>query len=105
MMVTLFNTSILTAFGAYRYEPLSLDDARRLVAEGFVSAIGHESTARMLSELLGVAVEARRVDYQQQIGERAIVFKLKRRLPEGAILTAEEIQAIGYEFGLLTRTE
>ncbi len=104
-MVTLFNTSILTAFGAYRYEPLALEEARRLVADGFISAIGHESTARMLSELLGVAVESRRVDYQQQVGERAIVFKLKRRPPEGAILTAEEIRAIGYEFGLLTRTE
>jgi STIV B116-like len=104
-MVTLLNTSILTAFGAYRYEPLALEEARRLVADGFVSAIGHESTARMLSELLGVAVAVRRDDYQQQVGEQAIVFKLKRRTPEGAILTAEEIQAIGYEFGLLTRTE
>ena len=104
-MVTLLNTSILTAFGAYRYEPLALKEARRLVAGGFVSAIGHESTARMLSELLGVAVMVRRDDYQQQVGEQAIVFKLKRRPPEGAILTAEEIQAVGYEFGLLTRTE
>ncbi len=104
-MVTLFNTSILTAFGAYRYEPLALEEARRLVTGGFVSAIGHESTARMLSEMLGVAVAVRRVDYQQQVGEQAIVFKLKRRPPEGAILTTEEIQIIGYEFGLLTRTE
>ncbi len=93
-MVTLLNTSILTAFGAYRYEPLALEEARRLVADGFVSAIGH-----------GVAVAVRRDDYQQQVGEQAIVFKLKRRPPEGAILTAEEIQSIGYEFGLLTRTE
>jgi hypothetical protein len=104
-MVALLNTSILTAFGAYRYEPLALEEARRLAAGGFVSAIGHESTARMLSELLGMAVAVRRDDYQQQIGEQAVVFKLKRRPPEGAILTVEEIQAIGYEFGLLTRTE
>jgi uncharacterized protein DUF1874 len=75
------------------------------VAGVFVSAISHESRAQILSELLDVAVAVRRDDYQQQIGEQAIVFKFKCRLPEGAILPAEEIQAIGYEFGLLTRTE
>jgi uncharacterized protein DUF1874 len=50
-------------------------------------------------------VAFRRDDYQQQVGEQAIVFKLKRRPREGVILTAEEIRATGYEFGLLTRTE
>ena len=104
-MVILLNTSILTAFGTYRYEPLALEAARRLVAEGFVSAVGHESTAQMLSELLGAPVAVSRCDYRQQVGEQAIVFKLRRRPPEGAVLTAREIQAVGYEFGLLTRTE
>src|SRR5262245_34555822 len=104
-MVTLLNSSILTAFGVYRYEPLSLEEARRLVAESFISAIGHESTARVLSELLGVMVPVRRDEYRQQVGDRALVFKLKLRPPEGIILTTEEIQAIGFEFGLLTRME
>lgn len=104
-MVTLLNSSILTAFGVYRYEPLSLENAQHLVADGFVSAIGHESTARVLSELLDVAVPVERDEYQQQVGEQAIVFKLKHRPPEGAILTTDEIRAIGYDFGLLTRTE
>ena len=104
-MLTLLNTSILTAFGTYRYESLALEDARRLVADGFLSAVGHDSTAQMLSELLGVSVPVNRFDFQQQPGERAVVFKLKRRPPEGAILTADELQTIGYEFGLLTRLE
>ncbi len=104
-MITLLNTSILTAFGVYRYEPIALEEAKLMIARGFVSAIGHESTATILSELLGESVPINRFDYQQQIGDRAIVFKLKRRPPEGAILTADEIQSIGYEFGLLTRLE
>jgi Domain of unknown function (DUF1874) len=104
-MVTLLNSSILTAFGTYCYESLSLEEARHLVSEGFVSAIGHESTARVLSELLEVTVPVRRDEYQQQVRERAIVFKLKRRPPEGAILTVDEMRSIGYELGLLIRTE
>ncbi len=104
-MLTLLNTSILTAYGSYRYEPLSLELAQQLVAEGFVSAVGHDSTAQILSALLGVAVPVNRFDYQQYPGEQAVIFKLKRRPPEGAILTAEELQSIGYEFGLLTRLD
>lgn len=104
-MVILLNTSILTTFGTFRYEPLALAEARRLVADGFISAIGHDSTANVLSELLGVAVPVNRFDYQQQPGEQAIVFKLKGRPPEGRILAADEIQTMGYEFGLLTRLE
>jgi hypothetical protein len=104
-MLTLLNTSILTTFGLYRYEPLALEEARRLVADGFISAVGHESTAQILSELLGITVPVQRVDYHQQAGEQAIVFKLKRRPPEGRILSADEIHTIGYEFGLLTRLE
>jgi len=33
-----------------------------------------------------------------------LVFKLKGRVPEGKVLSREELEAIGYEFGLLTRT-
>jgi len=104
-MVTLLNTSILTAFGSYRYEPLTLEAARQLVAEGFVSAIGHAGTAEVLGELLGVTVPVNRVDYRQRVGETAIVFKLKRRPPEGVILSAAEVQSIGYELARLTRTQ
>jgi len=42
-------------------EPISTEQAKRLLADGFISAIGHESTAAFLSQLLGIPVPFNRV--------------------------------------------
>jgi len=102
-MITILNTSILTNFGSFNYEPLTLEDAKSLISEGFDSAVGHQSTCDVLSSLLGQEIKMNRVQYSQQIGDTALVFKLKGRPEEGAILTVDEIESIGYEFGKLTR--
>jgi len=54
-----------------------------------------------LTELLEVPVEMNRINYRQEPGDIAVVFKLNTRPPEGWILTREEIEAIGYSFGFL----
>ncbi len=64
--------------------------------------IGH---AEVSSELLNTPIPVNRIDYIQQPGERAIVFKLKSRVPAGTILSKQQIEEIAYEFGLLTRTK
>ena len=107
--LTLLNAGIITDYGTYRLEPISLADARALVAkftrEGkpIQSAIGHKSTADLLSTLLGYEVVADRLQFTQTTDDLALVFKLARRPPEGAILTREELEACGYELALLTR--
>ena len=106
MKLALLNTSILTAYGNYQYTPLNLSAAQKMAASNeLLSAIGHQSTAEILTELLGVEVPMNRIQFAQEIGQNAIVFKLKCRPPEGAILTRDEIESIGYEFGLLVRRE
>jgi STIV B116-like len=106
--LTLLNTSILTDFGKYDYQPVRADYAASL-ARAFhgcgklQSAIGHQATAAVLSELLGVPVEMNRIAYVQPVGHVALVFKLKGRVPEGTILSREQIDAMGYDFGLMTR--
>ena len=102
-MVTILNTSILTNFGSFNYESLTLEESKALVSEGFESAVGHQSACDILSSLLGKEVKMNRVQYSQNVGDVALVFKLKGKAEEGKILTVAEIEAIGYEFGKLTR--
>lgn len=115
MKLALLNTSILTAYGNFQYTSISLDDARMMAGtaidpmqgpdDGLLSAIGHQSTAEILTELLGVEVPMNRIQFSQEVGQSAIVFKLKGRPPEGVVLSRDEIEAIGYEFGHLLRRE
>jgi len=107
--LTLLNTSILTSFGTYRYQPLTLEEARALVGEfqqagkQIQSAIGHQATAELLTALLPINVAVNRIEYLQAVGDVALVFKLKGRPPEGKVLSREEVEELGYEFGLLQR--
>jgi hypothetical protein len=38
-------------------------------------------------------------------GDAALVLRLRARLPEGAVLTAEEMAAVPYELGWLERVD
>src|SRR5436309_2007075 len=106
----LLNTSILTSFGTYVYQPLTLEEARALVREfqqegkSIQSAIGHQSTADLLTTLLKYPVAANRKEFTQTLDVAALIFKLKLRPPEGKVLSREELEEIGYEFGLLARS-
>jgi hypothetical protein len=109
--LTLLNTSILTEFGTYVYAGLTTEAARALVREylerglAVESAVGHEATAELLSLLLDHPVAVNRVEFRQRAGDVALVFKLRARPPEGAVLGRGELEAIGYDLGLLTRSE
>lgn len=105
--VVLLNAPVVTSEGVYRFEQISPEEARSLVhRQGFKSAIGHAPTAIVLSELLNVDCPMNRVEFRQQPGQVAIVFRLARRLEEGRILVDRfEIEQIGFSFALLTREE
>jgi len=102
--IYILNSPILTAYGRYTFKPVSLEEAKNLLSSSkFVSAVGHASTAQFLSRLLGVHVPAQRVRVEMQPGDIAIVFRLLERLPEGKVLSEEELQQIPYQLGLLRR--
>jgi hypothetical protein len=103
-MLSLLNAPILTTFGSFTFEQVNIEQAKQLVTYGFQSFIGHQSTCDILSKLLCVTIPHYRGFYMQQPGEQALVFRLKSRIGEGQVLnTIEEIEAVGYEFGLLNR--
>ena len=100
----LLNSPVLPDYGLYRFEgPLALEAVKRWLNEGFVSAIGHASTAAWLSTLLGQEIPMQRLTIHMAVGDEALVIKLKQRLPEGVVLDAAALNDIPYEFGLLQR--
>ena len=71
--------------------------ARRYLLDDpwWVSAVGHESTAEILSQRLGVHVAVDRRSVQLNSRDQILVAQLQTpRLPEGEILSAEAIRAI-----------
>lgn len=65
---------------------VSLEEVKRLIErEGFVSFIGHDDTARLLSNLLELHVPANRQSLLLEDGEVLLVAQYHGpRLPEGA---------------------
>jgi len=106
MVLYILNSPILTSYGKYEFSKISLDYAKELLSFGdFVSAIGHEATANLLSKITGAKIPVNRVRIEMEPGDIAIVFRVLTRLPEGKILTEEELEKIPYELGLLERVE
>jgi len=105
--LVLLNTSILTSFGEFSYTPRTLQEAREILNMTLdcnstpISAIGHESTAQIMSELLGYPVKVNRINFKMEPGDGALVFKLNGRPTEGKILSIGEIEQIGYSWGYL----
>jgi hypothetical protein len=60
--------------------------------------VGHQSTAEIMSQVLGIPVPYNRVQVFLEPGDQAICFILKARPPEGRVLSREEIEQIGYYF-------
>jgi len=104
-MLFVLNTPVLTSHGIFKFAPLSVDEAKALLAGGFQSAVGHAATAEVMTGLLGIQIPVDRGQIFMQPGDRAVVFRLLTRLPEGRVLNREELEALPYEIGLLTRLD
>lgn len=106
--LVLINSAIFTRDGAFDCRTITLREVKNIVERyqeesGYkiLSAIGHEATANVLERLLGLNDLYNRIQYTQEDSDMVICFKLKSRIPEGVILTVDEIEKVGYEFKLI----
>jgi len=70
---------------------------QELTASTFVSAVGHESTADILSKILGIHIPINRQAIRFKENDTVYVYQLLQRLPEGVILNREEITQINFK--------
>jgi len=78
------------------------ETVKQIISEEEVeSAVGHESTAKVLSQLLGVEVKAERKEIKLKKGDKLVVFQLLQRLPEGAMLSEEELKQLQFKLFLV----
>ena len=81
---------------------ITLEFARQLVQAPFESAVGHEATAQLLTAQLGVEVPYNRVSISLAPGDTLIVAVPATRLPEGKVLSLEELQSLPVHYFLVT---
>ena len=108
----LLNAPIMPNEGIYAFEIVDrqklVDTFNNLKNNGYevVSAIGHEATAKLLSDILNYEVPVNRIAIEFQERDVGIVVKLKQRLEEGKVLNSQELQEMidagMVEFGVIS---
>jgi len=99
-MIHLLNTCIIPAcVGSCDVRIYDIDLAQaehHVCGNAYVSHIGHEGTAKVLSQLLGEEIAMSREPWDGTgIG---LAFQLTKRLGEGQILTEDEVRALPFVF-------
>lgn len=59
-----------------------------------VNAIGHQSTVDLVNSICGTKLTANRTSIRLERGDKLIIIQITERLPEGKILTAEELNQL-----------
>jgi len=73
-----------------RVKEISTEEAREILAQGYDSAVGHEATAKLASQQLGLPVPVNRKAISLKPSDKLLVLQLLQRLPEGKVLNDEE---------------
>jgi hypothetical protein len=102
-MLYVLNAPVLTNYGNYRFRKIDVEEARMLLESGFVSAVGHEGTARVLSSIVDISIPQNRITIRMKPGDKAIVLWLLERPPEGEVLDSIELSCQPFKLGLLER--
>jgi hypothetical protein len=79
-----------------KFSKITIEEAKEVLKNGFISAVGHEGTAKVLSQLLCIEIPTNRITVFFNKGDIGIHFFLKTRLPEGKILSEQELKQLQF---------
>jgi hypothetical protein len=86
-----------------KFKKVSTSDVKDILTNNdFISVVGHETTANVLSTLLGMNIQTNRMNLRLNEGDVVIIFQLNQRLPEGSVLNEEELTKLDFTFILGT---
>jgi len=89
---------------ALEIEAVSVDEVKKILqweldhGRNFVSCVGHEPTAKLMSVLLGIEIPFNRASIKLQTWDTLLVFQVLTRLPEGAVLDEEALAKIPFKW-------
>lgn len=106
--LAILNSLTVTSDGTFTVRTVSENEALGIVNDaiettGFKSYVGHESTAQIISTVLGLDVQATHAQLSQRVGQLALAFKLNGRPKPGVELNREELEEIGFTLKLIYR--
>jgi hypothetical protein len=86
-----------------KFTKITPEAARDLLLKSdFISAVGHEATAKVLSQILNLDIHLNRIAIKMELHDSAIHFVLRTRLPEGVVLSEEELKQLDFDLVLST---
>ncbi|MDD2761212.1 MAG: DUF1874 domain-containing protein [Methylomonas sp.] len=104
MTLYVINAPVLTDYGLWEFSgPLTIDNARSMLEAEFVSAIGHDASAKVLSQILNITIPVNRIPIKMLPRDEGLILRLLQRLPEGKVLDETELKSLDFELGLLKR--
>jgi len=86
-------------FGAVRFRKISVEEVIDFLdGKEIVSAVGHQSTADVLTTMLGRTIKANRIMISLKPGDEMIIATLGFRPEEGRIYDKDELMTLGVQF-------
>ncbi|HTZ18314.1 MAG TPA: DUF1874 domain-containing protein [Dissulfurispiraceae bacterium] len=104
-MIYVLNAPVITNYGHYRFDRITPGEAKQILSNGFTSAVGHESTARLMSEIIGVDIVFNRITIRMEPGDKAVCLWLLDRPGEAQVYSKDDLASKNCELGLLERTD
>lgn len=100
-MLYLFNTTIMPNEGVFSCKMIQHHEALMLLRDvnfHITSALGHQGSVDAFNALFpGLNCEMNRIQATMNKGDKAICLKVRGRLPEGSILTLDQLNEVGYD--------